>query len=191
MNIEEAFKVADAAVFAKTKRHLKDIEVAILRGACLGQQYYEIAEAYGYAAGYLKYDVGPKLWKLLSEALGEHVSKKNFQGALQRSFEAATHFAYAAETLTQWKAVGKPVEPIPSYLEKEVEETTAPHFVERFEVIVDKRLSPREAVDVSVFYGRTEELATLEQWIVKDRCRLVALLGIGGIGKTVLGTSRK
>ena len=41
-------------------------------------------------------------------------------------------------------------------------------------------------MDVSVFYGRTAELATLAQWIVADRCRLVALLGIGGIGKTAL-----
>jgi DNA replication protein DnaC len=43
-----------------------------------------------------------------------------------------------------------------------------------------------DAVDVSIFYGRTEELVTLEQWIVKDRCRLVVLLGMGGIGKTAL-----
>ncbi|QLE59242.1 NB-ARC domain-containing protein [Nostoc sp. TCL26-01] len=42
------------------------------------------------------------------------------------------------------------------------------------------------APDVSAFYGRTEELATLEQWIVSDRCRIVALLGMGGIGKTYL-----
>ncbi|UBF29341.1 NACHT domain-containing protein [Kovacikia minuta CCNUW1] len=43
-----------------------------------------------------------------------------------------------------------------------------------------------EAVDVPIFYGRLEELATLERWLMHDRCRLIALLGMGGIGKTAL-----
>jgi len=43
-----------------------------------------------------------------------------------------------------------------------------------------------QAPDVSVFYGRTEELTTLKEWIVSDNCRLVALLGLAGSGKTTL-----
>ncbi|MGA7937463.1 MAG: hypothetical protein WCA35_28185 [Kovacikia sp.] len=43
-----------------------------------------------------------------------------------------------------------------------------------------------EATDVSIFYGRAEELATLERWVIHDRCRLVGLFGMGGIGKTAL-----
>jgi WD40 repeat protein len=43
-----------------------------------------------------------------------------------------------------------------------------------------------EAPDVPVLYGREKELATLEQWIITDRCRLVSIVGMAGIGKTRL-----
>ncbi|HBE47906.1 MAG TPA: LuxR family transcriptional regulator [Cyanobacteria bacterium UBA11369] len=43
-----------------------------------------------------------------------------------------------------------------------------------------------EAPDVSTFYGRSDELDKLAGWIVEEKCRLVALLGLRGMGKTAL-----
>ncbi len=43
-----------------------------------------------------------------------------------------------------------------------------------------------EAVDGANFYGRLTELMTLDQWLNVDRCRLVTVLGMGGMGKTAL-----
>ncbi|MEO0853141.1 MAG: NB-ARC domain-containing protein, partial [Cyanobacteria bacterium J06648_11] len=40
--------------------------------------------------------------------------------------------------------------------------------------------------DVSSFYGRTDELETLARWVLIEKNRLVALLGMGGIGKSTL-----
>jgi WD40 repeat protein/transcriptional regulator with XRE-family HTH domain len=42
------------------------------------------------------------------------------------------------------------------------------------------------ALDVSHFTGREGELAELIQWIAQEQCRLVAILGMGGIGKSAL-----
>jgi DNA-binding CsgD family transcriptional regulator/AAA+ ATPase superfamily predicted ATPase len=43
-----------------------------------------------------------------------------------------------------------------------------------------------EAPSLSEFYGRRSELETLKQWIVDENCRLIAILGMGGMGKTTL-----
>jgi ABC-type glutathione transport system ATPase component len=42
------------------------------------------------------------------------------------------------------------------------------------------------APEIFNFYGRTAELATLEQWIIEERSRLVGIFGLGGMGKTTL-----
>ena len=39
------------------------------------------------------------------------------------------------------------------------------------------------------FYGRGKELTQLKQWIVDDSCRVVALLSMGGMGKTSLAVN--
>jgi WD40 repeat protein len=75
-----------------------------------------------------------------------------------------------------------------------VDKQTIEKLFSAFKLKIDKgdyssshtRLDWGEAIFNSVFYGRIEELNTLEQWILNEHCQLVALLGIGGIGKTSL-----
>ncbi|MCU0543916.1 MAG: NB-ARC domain-containing protein [Oscillatoriaceae cyanobacterium Prado104] len=158
MNFEEALKIADAAVFAKTNRHLRDVEIIVLRGAWEGQKYHQIAEASRYTPEYLMQDVGSKLWKLLSVALGEEVSKTDFKAAFER------------RSRLQSQTAAQPIAPA-------ISSGVTTNSV---------RLDWGEAPDVSIFFGRDAELNKLDRWILRDRCRLVALLGMGGIGKTAL-----
>ena len=43
-----------------------------------------------------------------------------------------------------------------------------------------------DAPDITVFYGREHELGQLKNWVVGQRCRVIAVLGMGGMGKTTL-----
>src|SRR2546427_7950462 len=43
-----------------------------------------------------------------------------------------------------------------------------------------------DALDVPSFYGREQELALLSHWVLQEGCRVVSVLGMGGIGKSAL-----
>src|SRR5947209_9396317 len=46
-----------------------------------------------------------------------------------------------------------------------------------------------DALDVPSFYGREQELAVLTRRVVQEGCRVVSVLGMGGIGKSALVVS--
>ncbi len=94
MNLEseltwiEVKQIADEIARQKTGKHLSDIEMIVLQGAWGGKTYEEMAQQAGYTADYLNKDVGNKLWKKLSDILGEKVSKKNLREPLKRASKA-------------------------------------------------------------------------------------------------------
>lgn len=83
----EAVKIANQAMASQIKRNLTDIEIIVLEGAWNRLEYDQMAAQNQYATSYISQDVAPKLWKNLSEALGEKVKKSNFKEALKRRWE--------------------------------------------------------------------------------------------------------
>ena len=57
------------------------------------------------------------------------------------------------------------------------------------EPAASRRVDWGGALDTSHFTGREVEVAELSQWILAERCRLVTLVGMGGIGKSMLASS--
>jgi WD40 repeat protein len=182
MEIQEGLEVADTAIFERTGRRLSSVERTVFAGCWNDQTYDEIANATGYSLSYINRTVATKLWQTLTYALGEKVSKKNFRFCLERRWRQTEVNQLPANRT----APPSPVPPVDNQnLDNRSQASDAPlsHCQPQTQT---PHLDWGEAIDVSVFYGRQDERQTLTQWVERDRCRLVAILGMGGMGKTAL-----
>lgn len=184
MTVEEALEIVEKVL---DYDRLNKVQEIVLRQSWEGQSYSEIAASAGYEPEYIK-QVGFQVWRLLSKAFGKKVTKNNFQSILKR-YTQQTQVVAAGPATSLSTANVKANGHNP--------ETSKLRGVSEFGDTLPKREATKsfttrphqdwgEAIDVSVFYNRTEELALLEQWILQDCCRLVLLFGMGGIGKTAL-----
>ncbi|HEY9295452.1 MAG TPA: hypothetical protein VIQ31_03595, partial [Phormidium sp.] len=166
MDVEAALKIIDQAVFAKKKRRLKHVERIVFKGAWLRQSYAEIAKESGYTPTYIRQDIGSKLWKLLSEVLGEPVSKINIQAAVERE----------CERQQQLQPETQPEEPSVSPDPESESEVTVPE------------LNPEPKPTLSQnphFIGRHREIADLNSF-VQQGAKIILVYGKGGVGKSWL-----
>ncbi len=174
MDIKEILKLTDELVLAQTGEHLDYLQEAILRGTLQDQKYAEIAAATHSSEGYVR-DVGSKLWKMLSKELGEEITKANFRSIIEK-----VEFNNFSSATVKGNVTVNNVNICPQ-TPQSPQDTPQPQ-----QTPTRSHIDLGDAPEIFSFYDRTHELATLETWIVRDRDRLIALLGISGIGKTTL-----
>jgi hypothetical protein len=99
VDFKVVLQAVSAAVLASEGRDLSQVEEDVLRGAWEGLTYPELAKTSSYSLNYLKQDIGPNLWKLLSRVMGEDISKSSFRSFAERYCLQKYSFSLEAETL--------------------------------------------------------------------------------------------
>jgi hypothetical protein len=150
MKPQQALEIVDRILHPQS---LSDVQELVFNGVWLGKTYEQIAASSSYETEYMRH-VGSQLWRLLSEKLGEKVTKSNCHSVLRRVGEDAGKQRRGDAKRDSGTNRGA--------------------------------VDWGEAPDVSDFYGRGSELTVLQEWLCTDRCLAIAILGMGGIGKTAL-----
>jgi hypothetical protein len=179
MDVQEVLRFVDDMVFAKTGEHLDDLQKAILLGVWEGQKYSQIAETSYCSEGHVR-NIASKLWKRLSNVLDEEVTQSNLRSTLERrqvfivSQNFGNDFVFCNVNVST------------DSQSPEVTKTRSPSTPTSDTSRPQTRVDLADAPHISLLCDRTSELATLEKWIVQEKCTLATISGLSGIGKTAL-----
>jgi hypothetical protein len=181
MNLKEMLNVADRIVFEKTGQHLDDLQAAVLRGTLQRETYKEIAKDFDCSESRIR-EIGSELWQILSEELGEDVSKTNFRSTMERfQVSHSLNFAQDVVAIGNFNICGEARHPpnIPNSHPPNQETSNSKPTKTLYQDL-------SEMPELGDFYDRPLELHTLTTWILQQHSRLITLTGISGIGKTTL-----
>ncbi|WP_178381698.1 NB-ARC domain-containing protein [[Phormidium ambiguum] IAM M-71] len=171
MNLEEMLKLADELVFARTGKHLNDLQKTILRGTWENEEYKEIAQKVKLSEDRVR-EVGMELWQILSQELGEKVKKSNVRASMER-----LQVSLFSNVVQDHVRVGSI-----NFCGQTRHSPNIPNSKQSENRYHDLSEMP----ELGTFYNRTPQLETLRTLILEQHCRLIALTGISGIGKTTL-----
>ncbi|MEO0535640.1 MAG: response regulator [Cyanobacteria bacterium P01_A01_bin.123] len=88
---DDILNFAENLIHTKTDTYCSELQRQILITALQGERktYDQLAEDCGYSAKYVKQDVAPKLWQLLSQALNQKIMKANVRSVLEQEMRSA------------------------------------------------------------------------------------------------------
>ncbi|MEG4507263.1 NB-ARC domain-containing protein [Microcoleus sp. F6_B4] len=182
MDVKEVLRFTDNLVFAKTGKHLADLQKTVLRGVWQGKTYIQIAEESGYSEGYTR-DVTSKILKVLSKLLREDINKSNFRSTMERyhdcnvsNFKDVVNFGNINNFCTET-----------SHHPKTPQNSPPPPTSNEDDTQQKPRLDLRDAPELKTFYDRPSfPLTALETWILEQNCRLLTITGMAGTGKSAI-----
>ncbi|MEM6252687.1 MAG: AAA family ATPase [Cyanobacteria bacterium P01_D01_bin.156] len=159
MGVDTAIEFTDSLLYEKTGQHLSDLQCCILQQVWGGKTYRAIATIAGYSEGHVK-DVASQLWRLLSDVLGERITKGNYRSRLvywlKRAKRKVVHVADRMGHSVQPKSA------TPKSTEQVTSKPTDPHFI-----------------------GRDNAIETLNA-LSSQGHNIIIIQGEGGLGKTTL-----
>jgi hypothetical protein len=177
MNITEVLQLIDERLIERDKKPLNTIQKAIFEGSWQGQSYQEIGNEYHRSETHIR-EEGAKLWKLLSDAFGEEIRKSTSRSVLERvyikSLKNSNIYSINGNNNNLCTTENTRLSN-----ENDLNSNNNSQFESIYH---DLTLAP-QIID---FYNRENELATISNWIFKQNTRLIAVLGLWGIGKTTL-----
>ena len=99
---DEILAFAERLIHQTTDTYCSELQRRILASALDNKRktYDQLAEECAYSPKYVKQDVAPKLWQLLSQAIGRKVSKANVRLVLSAAMERRSQ-PYFEETLSE------------------------------------------------------------------------------------------
>jgi len=105
MTVEEAIALVEQLL---ARGGLTKVQKIVFCQSWAGQTYFDMAIEFDYNPGHIK-DVGSELWRSLSQALREKVTKNNLHGVLKRTAQRQTPAANkkVEVSLTDQNGVGR------------------------------------------------------------------------------------
>lgn len=189
MDVQEVLRFADEMVFTKTGEHLDDLQKAILLGVWKGQKHSTIAEESHRTEGHVR-NVASELWQILSEVFDEEINKSNLKTAMER-WQVSIVSSKIAKDFVGICNVNVSTDSQSPEIIKSRSPSTPTSDTSKPQTRLDLADAPHisslsDSPDGDSSHARTSELATLEKWIVQEKCNITAISGLSGIGKTAL-----
>lgn len=177
MRIEAAIDYADGLLYERTGRHLSDLQSRIIQQSWQGRTYSQVATAAGYSEGHIK-DVASQLWQVLSEALGERITKGNLRSSLGR--------ATPSRLLNRLKRTVKNATPTSLHPLMSSSAALVSAAISTNSVSASASLGSlsQPSAQSASFLGRESALLALQS--LAQTHRIIVIQGEGGIGKTTL-----